>query len=131
MNISQEEKREQVFREYSVPRAFRVMVVPSVIRQLIVRIYNMADTFYIPYLKYETVLTKPRMIVCLGRIAASRILHPDYRITKEHGHFLERKRVWMTAVFHPSAVLRDESKLPLMQEDFRKIREKLDELLLS
>lgn len=80
----------------------------------------------IPYLKYETLLLRPKIIVCLGRIAAQRIIRPDYRITREHGVFLERKNTWLTAVYHPSAVLRDETKLPQMQEDFRKIREKLE-----
>lgn len=81
----------------------------------------------IPYLKYETVLLRPKIIVCLGRIAAQRIIRPDYRITKEHGTFLERKNTWLTAVYHPSAVLRDATKLPQIQEDFRKIRELLDQ----
>jgi len=82
----------------------------------------------IPYLKYETLLLRPKIIVCLGRIGAQRIIRPDYRITREHGVFLERKNTWLTAVYHPSAVLRDETKLPQMQEDFRKIREKLEEV---
>ena len=82
----------------------------------------------IPYLKYETLLLRPKIIVCLGRIAAQRIIRPDYRITREHGVFLERKNTWLTAVYHPSAVLRDETKLPQMQEDFRKIREKLEKV---
>lgn len=46
----------------------------------------------------------------------------------EHGVFLERKNTWLTAVYHPSAVLRDETKLPQMQDDFRKIRKKLEEV---
>lgn len=82
----------------------------------------------IPYLKYETLLLHPKIIVCLGRIAAQRIIRSDYRITREHGVFLERKNTWLTAVYHPSAVLRDETKLPQMQEDFRKIRKKLEEV---
>lgn len=82
----------------------------------------------IPYLKYETLLLRPKMIVCLGRIAAQRIIRPDYRITREHGVFLERKNTWLTAVYHPSAALRDETKFPQMQEDFRKIRKKLEEV---
>lgn len=82
----------------------------------------------IPYLKYETLLLRPRIIVCLGRIAAQRIIRQDYRITREHGVFLERKNVWMTAVYHPSAVLRDDTKLPQIQEDFRRIRGKLEEV---
>lgn len=82
----------------------------------------------IPYLKYETLLLRPKIMVCLGRIAAQRIIRSDYRITREHGVFLERKNTWLTAVYHPSAVLRDETKLPQIQEDFRKIRKKLEEV---
>ena len=82
----------------------------------------------IPYLKYETLLLRPKIMVCLGRIAAQRIIRSDYRITREHGVFLERKNTWLTAVYPPSAVLRDETKLPQMQEDFRKIRKKLEEV---
>lgn len=82
----------------------------------------------IPYLKYETLLLRPKIIVCLGRIAAQRIIRPDYRITREHGEFLERKNVWLTAVYHPSAILRDDTKMPQMVNDFRKIQEKLREI---
>lgn len=81
-----------------------------------------------PYLKYETLLLKPKLIVCLGRVAAQRIIRPDYRITREHGIFIERKNTWLTAFYHPSAVLRDETKMPEMEEDFRKLKEKLEEL---
>lgn len=82
----------------------------------------------IRYLKYETLLLQPRIIVCLGRIAAQRIIRPDFRITREHGTFLFRKNTYLTAVYHPSALLRDESKLPETIADFRAIRQKRDEL---
>ena len=39
--------REDVFRSVPVPSALRIMILPSVISQLIVLIYNMADTFYV------------------------------------------------------------------------------------
>lgn len=81
-----------------------------------------------PYLKYETWLLKPKIIVCLGRVAAQRIIRPDFRITREHGNFLLRKGVWLTAVYHPSAILRDEAKLPETEADFRIICDKLSEL---
>lgn len=81
-----------------------------------------------PYLKYETLLLRPKVIVCLGRIAAQRIIRQDYRITREHGEFVYRKNVWLTAVYHPSAILRDETKLPETETDFRKIKDKLLEL---
>ena len=79
-----------------------------------------------PYLKYETLLLRPKIIVCLGRIAAQRIIRPDYRITKEHGPFIFRKNVWLTSVYHPSALLRDERKYPEAQADFCSIKEKLN-----
>lgn len=81
-----------------------------------------------PYLKYETWLLKPKIIVCLGRVAAQRIIRPDFRITREHGNFLLRKGVWLTAVYHSSAILRDEAKLPETEADFRTICDKLSEL---
>ena len=81
----------------------------------------------IAYLKYETLQIKPKIIVCLGRIAAQRIIRPDYRITREHGTFLYRKNTWLTAVYHPSAILRDPAKLEETRADFKKIQEKWEE----
>ncbi len=88
------------------------------------------QTACIPYLKYETLLIRPKIIVCLGRIAAQRIISPDFRITREHGLWTERKGYWLTAVFHPSALLRDPSKTEGAARDFLAIRRKLDELSL-
>lgn len=79
----------------------------------------------IPYLKYETYLLKPKIIVCLGRIAAQRIISPGYRISREHGTFLYRKDTWLTAVYHPSAILRDPVKMEETKQDFERIVEKL------
>lgn len=80
------------------------------------------------YLKYETLLLRPRIMVCLGRVAANRIIHEQYRITREHGTFVYRKNTWLTAVYHPSAILRDASKMAEAQEDFAKILRKYREL---
>ena len=60
----------------------------------------------LPYLKYETYLLKPRIIVCLGRVAAQRIISPDFRITRQHGTWTYRKSYALTATYHPSAILR-------------------------
>lgn len=82
-----------------------------------------------PYLKYETFLLKPRIIVCLGRVAAQRIISPDYKITRQHGTWTYRKDCALTAVYHPSAILRDMSKLEETKADFHEIVRKRDELL--
>ena len=82
----------------------------------------------IDYLKYETLLIRPKIMVCLGRVAAQRIIRPDFRITREHGLWTERKGYQLTAVLHPSALLRDPSRIPEAKQDFLAIRPKADEL---
>ena len=82
----------------------------------------------IGYLRNQVALIKPKVIVCLGRIAAKRIIDPEYRITREHGQWVEKNGVWMTAIYHPSALLRDLSKRPETFMDLLSIREKCREL---
>lgn len=85
----------------------------------------------IDYLRRQVTLIQPKIIVCLGRIAATRLIRADYRITREHGQWIERNGIWMTAMFHPSALLRDVSKRPETFEDLLQIREKMRQLGLA
>ncbi len=82
----------------------------------------------IGYLRNQVALVKPKVIVCLGRIAAKRLIDQEYRITREHGRWVQKNGVWMTAIYHPSALLRDVSKRPETFDDLIAIREKLGEL---
>ena len=82
----------------------------------------------IGYLRNQVALVKPKIIVCLGRVAAKRIIREDYRITREHGTWAEKNGVWMTAIYHPSALLRDLSKRPETFDDLLAIRAKLKEI---
>lgn len=82
----------------------------------------------IPYLNEQIELVQPKIIVCLGRIAAARIIHDNYRITREHGSWTQQKGIWMTALYHPSALLRDESKRPETFDDLRSLRAKILEV---
>lgn len=79
----------------------------------------------IGYLRNQVNLVQPKVIVCLGRIAAKRVLYPEYRITQEHGTWIQRNGIWMTAIYHPSALLRDVSKRPDTFEDLLEIKRKL------
>ena len=82
----------------------------------------------IGYLRNQVALIKPKIIVCLGRIAAKRLIDQDYRITRQHGQWVERGGIWMTAIYHPSALLRDVSKRPETFVDLLSIRDKLREV---
>lgn len=79
----------------------------------------------IGYLLNQIALIKPKIIVCLGRVAAKRIIDPDYRITREHGSWSEVDGILMTSLYHPSALLRDASKRPETFEDLTFIRDKM------
>lgn len=82
----------------------------------------------IGYLREQVKYIQPRVIVCLGRISAMRLIKEDFKITKEHGVWFEKGNYLMTAVYHPAALLRDPKKKEEMLEDMKKIRQKLIEL---
>ena len=82
----------------------------------------------IGYLRNQVALIRPRVIVCLGRIAAKKLIDQDYRITRQHGQWVQKNGIWMTAIYHPSALLRDVSKRPETFDDLLSIREKLREI---
>ena len=82
----------------------------------------------IDYLRNQVALIKPKIIVCLGRVAAKRLIYPDFKITKEHGMWINRNGIWMTAIYHPSALLRDLSKRPETFEDLIELRKRIREL---
>lgn len=82
----------------------------------------------IGYLREQFRLIRPKVLVCLGRISAMRLIKPDFRITREHGHWFYKGGIWMTAVYHPAALLRDPIKKEDMLRDMMAVREKLGEM---
>lgn len=85
----------------------------------------------IGYLREQVRLIRPKIIVCLGRISAMKLIKPDFKISKEHGQWHERGNFLMTAVYHPAALLRDPRRKEEMLEDMKAIAEKLKELKAS
>ena len=82
----------------------------------------------IGYLREQFRLIRPKVLVCLGRISAMRLIKPDFRITREHGQWFYKGGIWMTAVYHPAALLRDPVKKEDMLRDMMAVREKLKEM---
>ncbi len=80
------------------------------------------------HLRMQTYLVRPKVILLLGATAAKGVLGPDIRITRDRGKWVERKGVWILPTFHPSALLRDETKKPQAWEDMQSLRDKLIEL---
>lgn len=82
----------------------------------------------LPHLRAQTALIRPKIIVCLGATACKAILDPNIRITKDRGRWTVKKGVYFMPTYHPSALLRDETKKRPAWEDFKAVRDKLAEL---
>lgn len=78
------------------------------------------------YLREQVRLIKPEIIVCLGRVSALRLISPDFRISKDHGKWYKKGTFEITAVYHPSFLLRNPpGKREEMLTDMKEIAKKL------
>lgn len=82
----------------------------------------------IGWLRKQAALISPKIIVCLGRIAAMRLIDEGFRITKDHGHWVQKGGIWFMAIFHPSALLRDLTKRPDTFRDLKSLQAKIKEV---
>lgn len=79
------------------------------------------------YLRRQVKLISPKIIVCLGRISACRLIDPDLKVTKQHGEIFQKGEYKFMPTFHPAALLRNPNQKPAAFEDFLKIREMIGE----
>ena len=70
----------------------------------------------------------PKIIVCLGRVAAIRFIDPNFKVTKEHGQFFEKDGRLVMGTMHPAALLRNPHSKPAAMEDFFALQEKIKEI---
>lgn len=82
----------------------------------------------ITWLREQFRLIRPKIIVCLGRISAQRLIDPDFKVTKQHGEFIEKNGTLMMGTFHPASLLRNPRQKPEALEDFLKLRQKITEI---
>ncbi|MGI6248344.1 MAG: uracil-DNA glycosylase [Acutalibacteraceae bacterium] len=85
----------------------------------------------IDWLREQVRQMRPKIIVCLGRISAQRLIAPNFKVTQEHGDFIEKGGILFMGTFHPAAILRDPRRKPEAFEDFLKLRDKIAQLGLS
>ena len=80
------------------------------------------------WLETQIRLIQPKIIICLGRIAAMKYIRDDFKITREHGQWFERDGILRTALYHPAASLRDPRRRPETFEDLKAIQAKIREI---
>lgn len=82
----------------------------------------------IGYLRNQVYLIKPKIIVCMGRVAATCIIDKNFKVTQQHGRFIDKNGTLMMGTFHPAALLRSPSNKPLALQDLLDLREKILEV---
>ena len=85
----------------------------------------------IGYLRNQVAIIRPKIIVCLGRIAACQIIDKDFKVTKQHGQWFQKNGVYMMGTYHPAALLRNPRNKPDCFEDFMALKEKINEISTS
>ncbi len=89
---------------------------------------NLEQDACIDYLRNQVALIKPKIIVCLGRVAAAKLIKDDFKITKEHGQWFQKGKFFMMGIYHPAYLLRDPRKKPEAFEDLKTLESKMIEI---
>ena len=82
----------------------------------------------IGYLTKQLEFLKPKIVVCLGRIAAGALIEKGFKVTKQHGQWFQKDGVWMMGTYHPAALLRNPTNKPDSFEDMLALQAKIREV---
>ncbi len=80
------------------------------------------------FLEAQIHILKPKMILCMGKIAIEKITGQSIAITQKHGEFFEYNGIPVMPTYHPSALLRNEELKRPAWEDLKKFKKRLDEI---
>lgn len=80
------------------------------------------------WLREQFKIIRPRIVVCLGRIAAMQLIGKQFSVARQHGEFIQKNGVWFTATYHPAALLRAPDKKADAFGDFVALRQKINEV---
>ena len=75
------------------------------------------------FLRWQVKIVDPKIIVCLGAVAAKKIIRKDFKITTERGIWYQRGKFRIMATYHPAALLRDSNKKGEAWEDWQAIKQ--------
>lgn len=80
------------------------------------------------YLHHQIKLIKPKIICCLGRIAAQRLLQTNMALGKMRDRWFDYQGTILMVTYHPAALLRSNQYKRPLWEDMQKLLKRLEEL---
>ena len=82
----------------------------------------------VDWLRAQYSLIKPKIVVCLGRIAAMELIDPEIKITRDHGKWFIKDSVRFMPLFHPAALLRNPNYRPETFVDLKELERTIKEV---
>lgn len=82
----------------------------------------------LPWLRMQFRLLRPKIVVCLGRIAAQQMIGKDFSVTRDHGKFFDKQGTLFMGNSAPAALLRNPKSKISAFEDFVALREKIEQV---
>lgn len=80
-----------------------------------------------PYLMKQIEIIQPKMILCLGLVAANNLLDNKLSLTKMRGQFFDWNNIKVMVTYHPAALLRNPNWKRGCWEDVKLFRKYYDE----
>ena len=82
----------------------------------------------INWLREQFKIIKPKIVVCVGRISAQKLIDKNFKVTQQHGQFIDKNGTLFMGTYHPAAILRNPNNKELAFADWLALRDKIDEL---
>ena len=82
----------------------------------------------INWLREQFKIIKPRIIVCVGRISAQKLIDKNFKVTQQHGEFIDKNGTLFMGTYHPAAILRNPNNKEAAFGDWLALRDKINEL---
>lgn len=71
------------------------------------------------YLEAQIQAVNPKLIVCVGRVAAQTLINPKFKVMIDHGKIYDYNGFSISATLHPAAILRNINNISLAESDFK------------
>jgi DNA polymerase len=88
--------------------------------------HNIERDACLNWLRNQYALINPKIVICLGRIAAMVLIDKDFKISQDHGKWFDKNGVKFIALYHPAALLRDPNRKPETFVDLKEIQRTLN-----
>ena len=82
----------------------------------------------INWLREQFKIIKPKIIVCVGRISAQKLIDKNFKVTQQHGEFIDKNGTLFMGTYLPAAILRNPNNKEAAFGDWLALRDKINEL---